>query len=155
MMAAPMRPGVVQWLGLRPARREPMLVVSEVVLSPEAGLVGDRYNSRTNQARQVTIIQSEDLAAIASYLGMDTVPAALVRRNVVVSGINLLALKGQRIRLGTAVLEVTGECQPCSRMEEVLGVGGYNAVRSHGGITARVLQAGAAKVGSRCERLDD
>jgi MOSC domain-containing protein YiiM len=32
-------------------------------------------------------------------------------------------------------------------MEEIFGEGGYNAVRSHGGITARVVQSGVVRVG--------
>ncbi|MDJ0388086.1 MOSC domain-containing protein [Roseomonas sp. E05] len=153
LLAAPMRPGRVCWIGVRPARREP-LVAQAAALDPETGLAGDRYSSRTNRARQVTLIGAEDLAAIASYLGRETVGPELLRRNVVVSGINLLALKGQRIRLGSAVLEVTGECQPCSRMEVILGIGGYNAVRGHGGITARILAGGEARVGDRVARAE-
>jgi MOSC domain-containing protein YiiM len=60
----------------------------------------------------------------------------------VVSGINVLALKQARFRLGEALLEGTGPCEPCSRMEFALGPGGYNAMRGHGGITARVLASG-------------
>ena len=76
-----------------------------------------------------------------------------VRRNLMTEGINLLALKGRRFKVGDAVLETTGECHPCSRMEETLGVGGYNALRGHGGITARVLQSGLVRLGDLVERL--
>lgn len=63
------------------------------------------------------------------------------------AGINLAALKGRCFRLGEALMEATGECHPCSRMEEILGPGGYNAVRGHGGITARVVERGAVRLG--------
>ena len=70
-----------------------------------------------------------------------------LRRNLVVSGINLLALKNARLQVGEAVLEIVGPCQPCSRMEEEIGPGGYAAMRGHGGMTARVLEGGVIRVG--------
>jgi MOSC domain-containing protein YiiM len=146
LLDAPMRPGRVDWIGLRPARRAPMIAVAEAVLDPAAGLVGDRYQGRSGE-RQVTLVQAEHLAAIGGFLGAGPVAPEALRRNIVVSGINLLALKGRRFRLGEALLEATGECHPCSRMEEVLGVGGYNAVRGHGGLTARVIEGGRLTLG--------
>lgn len=152
LLDAPMRPGRVVWIGLRPARRVPMLAVESAQLDAENGLVGDHYSSRTGGARHVTLIQAEHLAAIASHLGREDLAPALLRRNIVVTGINLAVLKGRRFRLGTALVEATGECHPCSRMEEILGPGGYNAVRSHGGITARVLEPGTVSIGDALER---
>lgn len=146
LLNGPMRPGRVEWIGLRPARGAAMLVVERVVLDSVSGLAGDRYAGRSGN-RQVTLIGREDLAAIASYLGRDDVAPELVRRNIVTSGINLLALKGKRFWLGSALLEMTGDCHPCSQMEVNLGPGGYNAVRHHGGITARVVEDGEVAIG--------
>lgn len=145
LMNARMRPGKVEWIGVRPKRRAPMSVVEEVVLDTVLGLIGDRYSGRSGE-RHVTLIGRENLDAISAFLGQDVAPEQL-RRNIVVSGINLLALKNRKFRLGDAVLEMTGECHPCSRMEEIFGEGGYNAVRGHGGITARILQNGTVRTG--------
>ena len=150
---APVRPGRLVWIGLRPARREPMRRVDAAELELGRGLVGDRY-SRRDGGRQVTLIGAEGLRAAAGYLGLDAVAPELVRRNLVTEGINLLALKGRRFRVGAALLETSGECHPCSRMEETLGVGGYNALRGHGGLTARVIEGGIVRLGDAVARQD-
>ncbi len=154
LLDAPTRPGRLAWIGLRAARRSPVEVVDLAEVTPERGLIGDRYGGRSGGKRQVTLIAREDLDAVAAFLGYDgpSLPPELVRRNLVTEGLNLQALKGRRLLIGadpatSAVLEVTGECHPCSRMEEVLGVGGYNALRGRGGLTARVLQAGTIRRG--------
>ena len=135
------RQGVVEWIGIRQGRNQPMVQPDAIELDPAAGIVGDRYGGRSGR-RQVTLIQWEHLVALASLTGRESVAPELLRRNIVVRGINLLALKDRRFHLGTALLEYTGLCHPCSRMEAVLGPGGYNAMRGHGGITARVVEAG-------------
>lgn len=141
--------GEVIWIGLRTATRQEIEIVEETYARIGTGLDGDRYKGNADSKRQVTLIQAEHLAAIGSYLGRGIINPVLLRRNIVVHGINLLALKDHRIQIGEAVLEMTGLCHPCSRMEEVLGEGGYNAMRGHGGITARVLQEGAIRSGDR------
>ncbi|HKY02452.1 MAG TPA: MOSC domain-containing protein [Burkholderiales bacterium] len=137
--------GRVEWIGVRPERRALPVSLNEVQATA-AGLIGDHYSGR-NGNRAVTLIQAEHLQAVASLSGLQQVDPALLRRNIVVRGINLVALKDRRFRIGTALLEGTGPCDPCSRMEENLGCGGLNAMRGHGGLNARVIEAGRIAVG--------
>lgn len=140
--------GKLVWIGLRPASRAPLQSVAEAEILAGRGLVGDHRLSRTaGGKRQITLIQYEHLAAVASLTGRPEVAPELLRRNLVVAGLNLLALKGRQFRVGNCLLEYSGPCEPCSRMEEVLGPGGYNAMRGHGGITAKILEGGLIQVG--------
>jgi len=141
-------PGKVEWIGVRPARREPMISVTEAMLQPGKGIIGDRFTGGMSSKRQVSLIQAEHLQAMATMLGWQYMDPQLLRRNLVVSGVNLLSLKGMRFSLGEALLEMSGLCHPCSRMEETFGPGGYNLVRGHGGIIAKVLTPGKIQVGS-------
>jgi MOSC domain-containing protein YiiM len=138
--------GRVAWIGVRPVRRGGVTAVSLVEAVAGQGLAGDHYAH--DGKRQLTLIQAEHLVAVGAFVGRRAaLDPALLRRNIVVAGLNLLALKGRRFRAGEALLEWTGPCEPCSRMEEALGPGGYNAMRGHGGITARVVEDGLIRVG--------
>ena len=146
-MATFPRPGAVEWIGIRSKRRAPLVALDEVEAVAGVGLVGDHYASKTNGKRQVTLIQQEHLTAVAHILGKAEVLAESVRRNIVVSRINLYALRDRKFRIGEVVLEGAGTCDPCSRMEEVLGLGGYNAMRGHGGIVCRILEGSTFRIG--------
>ena len=141
--------GRLEWIGQRPVRREPLVSVPEAELKTDSHLLGDHARPKAGGKRQITLIQHEHLAAVAGYLGLDApLDPARLRRNLVVSGLNLLALKNRQIRIGDEVLlDITGECHPCSRMEEELGAGGYNAMRGHGGLTAHIAQGGIIRMG--------
>ena len=154
LLNSPLKPGKLLWIGLRPARQEPLRTPNSAILIAGRGIEGDRYQTSHNGARQATLIAAESLIAIASYLGRSEVPPDLLRRNFVTVGMNLVALKGRRFRLGAALLEYSGDCAPCSRMEAALGPGGYNAVRGHGGITARIIEGGDVNIGDAVSRSD-
>ena len=138
------RQGKIDWIGVRPERRADMVSLNHVDIS-ENGLTGDHRTKPGKRA--VTLIQAEHLPAIAAMIGQNQIDPAQLRRNLVVSGINLLALKDREFQIGDVILQGTGMCAPCSRMEEEFGQGGYNAVRGHGGITAQVLEPGLIKLG--------
>lgn len=143
-------PGRLEWIGLRPDRRAEVQPVDAVMISAE-GLDGDRARAGK---RAVTLIQQEHLAAIGSYLGQGPVTPEVLRRNVVVSGINLAALKGREVQVGEAILRFTVICAPCSRMEEAFGKGGYSAVRGHGGWCAEVVKPGWVRLGDVVQPVD-
>jgi MOSC domain-containing protein YiiM len=144
--------GRIELIIVRASPRLPARCIEATVALAGIGLADDRLGARGEaelSTRQVTLIQAEHLPVIAQLARVAAVDPVALRRNLVISGINLLALKTYRLRVGDALLEIVGPCQPCSRMEEAIGPGGYAAMRGHGGMTARVLEGGVLRVGDR------
>ena len=140
--------GTVEWIGLRPRRREPLQPVTKAHAVPTLGLEGDHRMSKTpGSGRQVTLISQEFIDQIAGHMGLPGIDPARLRRNIVISGINLNALRRQRFRVGEALFEATQLCHPCARMEQELGPGGVVAKLGYGGLCAKILEAGIIACG--------
>jgi MOSC domain-containing protein YiiM len=136
--------GRVEWIGVRPKKGAPMEVVKEVRAIAGRGLEGDRASAREGHKRQVTLIQAEHLEVVAKLAGVRKIDPARLRRNVVVSGINLVSLLRKKFRVGDLVLVGTDTADPCFQMEELEA-----AMAGMGGITARILEGGTLRVGDR------
>lgn len=146
--------GRLEWIGVSSGSRQSIRELAEANVEIGTGLESD-YHARSGRShRQVTLIQKELLPVIAGLLGRTEFPPSVFRRNLMVSGINLQALRLLRFSIGGILLEGTGNCDPCSRMEEALGTGGYTAMLGFGGITARVLTGGVIRVGDAVEFVD-
>ncbi len=128
---------------MRPARRAGLLHVESAEITA-SGLAGDHARPGN---RAVTLIQAEHLPVIAALSGHDALAPETLRRNIVVSGLNLTAARHRLLRVGTAVLRFSVPCAPCSRMEAALGEGGYNAMRGHGGWCCEVVEPGRLERG--------
>lgn len=146
--ARDLAPGRLEWIGLRTARREPLREAERALAIAERGLDGDhRVDKTPGSGRQVTIISTEFIQQTSHFLGGKAIHPGQLRRNLVVSGINLHALRYQRFSIGDAVLEAGALCHPCSRMESALGKGGVAAMLGHGGLCCRVMTGGQIAVG--------
>ncbi len=149
--------GRVESIIVRGSPREPAKTVTLTMALAGIGLADDRLGLRGESelsTRQVTLIQAEHLPVIARLARVGPIDPIGLRRNLVISGINLLALKNAKLKVGGALLEIVGPCHPCSRMEDTIGPGGYAAMRGHGGMTARVAASGPIQVGDVIHTLD-
>ena len=132
-------PATVVALHLCKGSRAPLVSVPSVSAVPETGLEGDRH-AKPKSRRQVLLVEQE----VLDEFGLD--PGA-IREQVTVRGLGLdrLAL-GARIRVGGALLEVAGPCEPCARMDEVRP-GLRQALDGRRGRFVRVIEAGTFTVG--------
>ena len=141
--------GTVTWIGVRPRRCEPLASLGAATAVFDQGLEGDHRMTKTpGSGRQVTLISEEFIRQIAAQLDLQTLDPARLRRNIVVSGINLNALRRQRFWVGSALLEATQLCHPCARMEAELGAGAVVAMYGYGGLCAKIIEGGGIEVGA-------
>jgi MOSC domain-containing protein YiiM len=147
-------PGKLEWIGLRTERRGEIQVVEHAQAIVGLGLEGDHRCLKTSgSARQVTIISREYIHQIQQQLGMDFIDPVLLRRNLVISGMNLNLLRFQRLQIGNVIFETSALCDPCSRMDENLGKGGAAAMFGYGGLCAKIIQGGQISVGDAVIRV--
>ena len=147
-------PGKLEWIGLRAERRGAIQVVDSAQALVGLGLEGDhRCLKSPGSARQVTIISREYIHQIAQQLGMDFIDPTLLRRNLIISGMNMNLLRFQCLQIGEAIFETSALCDPCSRMDENLGAGGAAAMFGYGGLCAKVVKGGLIGVGDSVVRL--
>lgn len=147
--------GRLEWIGVSAHKQSKITELQTATLFVGQGITEDYHAKNGTSKRQVTLIQEEHLIAVASLLGKSSVHPVQTRRNISVSGINLLILIGRRFRIGTTILEGTGTCDPCKRIEETLGRGGLAAMAGHGGITAIVIQEGTISIGDAVELVEE
>lgn len=147
--------GRLEWIGLATERMGEVVSQTSTVVKPGTGLENEHHSKSGKGKRQVTMIQAEHLPAIAALTGKESIGPEELRRNLVISGINLTTLKSARFTIGNVEFEGTGFCHPCSRMEYNLGDGGYSAMRGHGGITTRVISEGTIRVGDNVKFLKE
>ena len=136
---------------LRPAWRADVHQVVEARVISGRGLVGDHARAR-NPDRGVTLITTADIDVVADRLGRAIDPRTL-RRNLLLEAPGQCLRIGQRYAVGEVILLITGPCAPCGRMREVLGQPGFQAMRGHGGVTARVIRGGCLRIGEMFKPL--
>jgi MOSC domain-containing protein YiiM len=137
--------GSVARIFLSVKSRQPMREVETVVALTDLGLEGSRHQRRGGK-RQVLLMDSESLELFALVPGQ-------IKENITTTGLALNDLTArQRLEIGEAVLEVTGRCEPCSRMDEIR-MGLRTELQDRRGILCRIIQGGTIRRGDRIKVL--
>jgi MOSC domain-containing protein YiiM len=146
--------GMLAGIARKPQRKAPMEVIERGEITVEAGLVGDCrgvLKPGGRNRRQITLFERGDWEAACAEVGTDA-PWWFRRCNLMVDGFDLPQRQGALLRVGTAVVEVTVECDPCVRMDAV-APGLFAALMPdwRGGVCARVVTGGAVALGDTIE----
>ena len=113
------------------------------------GIEGDRYyGHKENYKGQITFFSEEVAAALERHFNLPSLDRSAMRRNVVISGIDLNSLIGKRFQLGELVLTGSEECAPCSWMNKAVGEGAHQWLKGNGGLRCRIEKSGQLKTGT-------
>jgi MOSC domain-containing protein YiiM len=139
-----MATGTVVSLQMKRDHWAPLETVEAVEATP-LGLDGDRHAGRENGPRQILLMAVEDLRDLGLRPGD-------LREQVTVDLPGLMSLAaGTRLKVGPAVLELTGECTGCTHIGEHVGVEDPEVFRQRlvgrRGMLARVAEPGRIQVG--------
>ena len=132
--------------------------VEEVRALEGRGLEGDRYCEGTGywtsfgDVCEVTLIAGEDLDEIRSEAGL-RVHDGEHRRNIITRGVRLAELRGERFRIGEAVLQYDRPRPPCKHVQDVTEPGMTKALSRRGGICARIVEGGTIRASDAIEVL--
>ena len=142
--------GTVLALALRPEKGGAMALAESISLTPEDGVIGDHG---TSKRRQVTLLDEAAWQTACSEVGTE-LDWTVRRANILVRGIDLPKLVEQQVRIGTALVEVIGEVDPCHVMDAAQS-GLKAALKPHwrGGVYARVIQSGFVSTNDNILRI--
>jgi MOSC domain-containing protein YiiM len=112
------------------------------------GIRGDRfYDYRDNYKGQLTFFSFEVFEKLAGNFGLTTKSPGVLRRNVIVSGVDLNDLIGEEFSIQGVRLRGTGHCKPCYWLDQAFAPGTEDFLEGNGGLRAEILTDGAIAVG--------
>ena len=112
------------------------------------GLRGDRYFGHAENFKgQITFFEWSALESLRIEFNRSDLHPSAVRRNVVVKGVDLNTLVKRRFEIEGVRFEGSEECSPCYWMDEAVAPGAEAALRTRGGLRARILKSGLLRRG--------
>jgi MOSC domain-containing protein YiiM len=119
----------------------------ELVVRAGLGVVGDRYFGRpAHRDAAVTVLAAEAVDALAADLGVPAPDPLLARRNVVLRGAEVEALRGEEFSLdcGRGEVRLRGgrPANPCAWLDVALASGFHRGLRGRAGVRCTPLSDG-------------
>ena len=142
-----MRQGKLIGIAIRPKSRAPMTELLQAEVSPEQGIVGD-FRGKPGR-RQITVLSSEVWKTVCTEMDQP-LPWTVRRANLFVEGLFFADSISSILRIGSVVLEITGETEPCERMnEQMAGLCDLLTPEWRGGVCCRVITGGWIATGTK------
>ena len=121
----------------------PTLEHKEIQLSAGKGVDGDRFEF---SKYPLTLFSLEVAEEVCKSLEIEC-DLKLFRRNIIVSGVHLTSLIGERFFIGDVEFEGLAHCNPCPWMNAAMKKGAYALMRGRGGLRVRIVKAGTLSCG--------
>jgi MOSC domain-containing protein YiiM len=132
----------------KPPDDYPLVEVPRIDCIAGHGIRGDRfYDYKDNYKGQITFFSLEIFERLAQHFGLTGKSAGVLRRNVIVSGIDLNELIGEEFSIRGVRLRGTGHCRPCYWLDQAFAPGTEDFLEGNGGLRAEILTDGAIAVG--------
>ena len=126
----------------------PLVEVEKIECIAGRGIRGDRfYDYRDDYKGQITFFSLEVFERLAANFGLTNKSPGALRRNVIVSGINLNDLIGEEFSIQDVRLRGTAHCKPCYWMDQAIAPGAEDFLRGNGGLRAQIVTDGVISVG--------
>jgi MOSC domain-containing protein YiiM len=126
----------------------PLIEVPRIDCVAGHGIRGDRFfDYRDNYKGQITFFSFEVFETLARHFGLTSKSPGVLRRNIVVSGIDLNNLIGEEFAVQGVRLRGTGHCKPCYWLDQAFAPGTEEFLQGNGGLRAEILSDGAIAVG--------
>lgn len=133
----------------KPPDDYPLVDVPQIECVAGRGIRGDRfYDYRDNYKGQITFFSSEVFEKLTGHFDLTTKSPGVLRRNVIVSGVDLNELIGEEFSIQGVRLRGTGHCKPCYWLDQAFAPGTEDFLEGNGGLRAEILSGGLIAVGS-------
>jgi MOSC domain-containing protein YiiM len=126
----------------------PLLEVARIECVAGSGIRGDRFfDYRDDYKGQITFFSLEVFERLSAHFKLQNKSAGALRRNVIVSGVNLNDLIGEKFSVQGVQLRGTAHCKPCYWMNQAVAPGAEEFLQGNGGLRAQILNDGVIAVG--------
>ncbi|HEX8077454.1 MAG TPA: MOSC domain-containing protein [Chthoniobacterales bacterium] len=127
----------------------PLIEVPQIECVAGHGIRGDRFfDYRDNYKGQITFFSLDIFERLAAHFRLTNTSAGALRRNVIVSGIDLNDLIGEEFSIQGVKLRGTAHCRPCYWLNQAVAPGAEEFLQGNGGLRAQILSDGVIGVGN-------
>jgi MOSC domain-containing protein YiiM len=132
----------------------PLVAATSIECVAGRGIRGDRFfDYRDNYKGQITFFAREVFVEMAHTFGLTNKSPGVLRRNIIVSGVELKDLIGSDFELQGVQFRGTAQCAPCYWMDTAFAPGAEQFLAGRGGLRARILSNGRIRLGEAQLRI--